>query len=265
MFFILSKILGFVVLPSNIVAALVAVGALLLLTRFRRAGSRVLTLGLIVLLLLGYAPLANVLLLPLSDRFPAWQSDGRAPDGIIVLGGAIDSEATAARGSLEIDSSAERIVAMLRLARQYPAARIVFSGGSGNLVQDSVSEAPIVGRLLDEFGVARERIVLEGASRTTSENAIFTRRLVQPKPGERWLLVTSSFHMPRSVGAFRHAGFDVEAYPVDWRTRGWMDATTPFNKLSAGLARTDVAVHEWTGLLVYWMTGRSSALFPAPR
>ena len=265
MFFAASKVIGFFALPSNIVAALLAVGLVLLLTRFRRAGVRILAFGAVVLLLLGYSPLANVLLLPLSERFPAWTADGRAPDGIIVLGGAIDAETTTARGSLEIDSSAERIVAMLRLARQYPAARIVFSGGSGNLVDTPVAEAPIVGRLLEEFGVARERIVLEGESRTTTENAVFTHRLVQPKPGERWLLVTSSFHMPRSIGAFRRAGFDAEAHPVDWRTSGWTDATTPFNKLSAGLARTDVAVHEWVGLFAYWMTGRSSELFPKPR
>jgi len=107
--------------------------------------------------------------------------------------------------------------------------------------------------------------VLEGDSRTTAENAIFTQRLVQPKPGELWLLVTSAFHMPRSIGAFRKAGFDVEAYPVDWRTRGWADAMTTFDKLSAGLARSDVAAHEWTGLIAYWLAGRSSELFPKPR
>jgi len=265
MFFVVSKIAGFFALPSNIVAALCVLGPGLLATRFRRAGVRVLLLGIAALLVLGYSPLGNVLLLPLSERFPAWQSNGRIPDGIIVLGGAIDSEITEVRHSLEMDSSAERIVAMLQLARQFPAAKIVFTGGSGNLIQDSASEAPIVGRLLESFGVARDRIVLEGDSRTTAENAIFTRRLVQPKQGEVWLLVTSSFHMPRSIGAFRKAGFDVEAYPVDWRTRGWVDALTPFNKLSAGLARCDVAVHEWTGLVGYWLTGRSSELFPKPR
>jgi uncharacterized SAM-binding protein YcdF (DUF218 family) len=77
-------------------------------------------------------------------------------------------------------------------------------------------------------------------------------------------LVTSAFHMPRSIGAFRHAGFEVEAYPVDWRSRGWIDAASPFDQLSHGLARTDVAVHEWSGLIAYRLTGRSSALFPAP-
>jgi uncharacterized SAM-binding protein YcdF (DUF218 family) len=265
MFFIASKIAGFFALPSNIVAGFCTLGCLLLVTRFRAAGSRILLTGIGALLVLGYSPLANVMLLPLSERFPAWHSAGRTPDGIIVLGGAIDSEITVVRNSLEMDSSAERIVAMLELARQYPQARIVFTGGSGNLIQESASEAPIVGRLLESFGVAHDRVVLEGESRTTAENAIFTRRLVQPKPGELWLLVTSSFHMPRSIGAFRKAGFDVEAYPVDWRTRGWIDAATPFNKLSAGLARSDVAVHEWTGLIAYWLTGRSSEFFPKPR
>ena len=71
--------------------------------------------------------------------------------------------------------------------------------------------------------------------------------------------------MPRSVGAFRQAGFEVEAFPVDWRTGGWSDAAQPFDRLSSGLSRADVALREWTGLLTYWLAGRSSALFPAPR
>lgn len=265
MFFSFSKILGFFVVPSNAVAMLCALGAALLLTRFRKFGSRVFALGIILLLICGYSSLGNLLLLPLSERFPAWSSAGRAPDGIIILGGSIDPERSQARGSLEMDASAERIVTMLQLARRYPQARIVFSGGSANLIQEPVSEAPIAGDLLQDFGTPASRIVLESDSRTTAENAEFTRKLVSPKPGERWLLVTSAFHMPRSIGAFRKAGFDIEAYPVDWRTRGWSDALMPFTTLSAGLARTDVAIHEWIGLIAYWATGRSSELFPGPR
>ena len=70
--------------------------------------------------------------------------------------------------------------------------------------------------------------------------------------------------MPRAIGVFRKAGFPVEPYPVDWRTSGAEDALRPFATLSDGLQRTDTAVHEWVGLLVYWLTGRSSELFPAP-
>jgi uncharacterized SAM-binding protein YcdF (DUF218 family) len=264
MFFALSKILGFFTVPSNAIAAICLLGTGLAVTRWPRTGRRTLAVGIMLLLLFGYSPASNVLLLALSERFPPWQFDGREPDGIIVLGGAIDSEVAAARHSLQADQAAERIIAMLELARRFPSARIVFSGGSGNLIENSVPEAPIAGRLLERFGIARERVVLESASRTTDENAAMVRQLVSPKPGERWLLLTSAFHMPRSVGAFRRAGFAVEAYPVDWRTRGWVDAVMPFDKLSAGLARADVAVHEWIGLIAYRLTGRSSALFPSP-
>jgi uncharacterized SAM-binding protein YcdF (DUF218 family) len=265
MFFVLSKILGFFAVPSNALATVCAIGLLLLLTRWRRGGLRLLAAGAALLLVSGYSPLGNLLLLPLSERFPAWQAEGPAPDGIVVLGGAIDSELTDARGMLEVDASAERVVAMLQLARRYPTARIVYSGGSASLLRRPVAEGPIAGRLLEEFGTSRERIVIEDRSRTTAENAAFTRALVTPKPGERWLLVTSAFHMPRSIGAFRKVGFDVEAYPVDWRTAGAGDALLPFGKLSWGLSRIDVAVHEWVGLIGYWATGRSSELFPGPR
>jgi uncharacterized SAM-binding protein YcdF (DUF218 family) len=264
MFFLFSKVLGFFTVPSNAVAVICALGVALLLMRRPRAGRSSLALGIGLLLLFGYSPAGNVLLLSLSDRFPAWQFDGHDPDGIIVLGGAIDSDASAARDALELDAAAERIVAMLELARRFPNARIVFSGGSGNLIDNSVPEAPIAGQLLDRFGIAPARVVLEDQSRTTYENAALVRRLVEPKPGERWLLVTSAFHMPRSIGTFRTAGFDVEAYPVDWRTRGWRDAAMPFDRLSAGLDRTDVAIHEWIGLIAYRLSGRSSTLFPAP-
>lgn len=263
MFFLLSKILGFVTLPSNGIALICALGMVLLYTSWRRAGRRLLACGVVLLMVCGFSPLGNVLLLSLSERFPAWQFDGREPDGVIVLGGAIDSEVSAARNAVEMDASAERVMAMLELARRFPRARIVFTGGSGNLVETSVPEAPFAGRLLEEFGVDRQRIVLESDSRTTDENAVFTRKLVVPKPGERWLLVTSAFHMPRSIAVFRAAGFEVEAYPVDFRTRGWSDAAMPFDKVVLGLARTDAAIHEWIGLFSYRLSGRSSELFPS--
>jgi uncharacterized SAM-binding protein YcdF (DUF218 family) len=265
MFFLLSKILGFVAFPSNAIALVCGLGLCLLILKHRRAGASLLTVGIISLLVFGYSPAGNVLLLTLSDRFPAWQYDGREPDGIIVLGGAIDAEISAARGAVETNGSAERVIAVLELARRFPKARIVYSSGTGNLIADSVAEAPIAGRLLETFGISPERIVLESNSRTTDENARFTRKLVSPKPSERWLLVTSAHHMPRSIGVFRKAGFDVEPYPVDWRTRGWIDAWTPYDRLTTGLADTDTAVHEWVGLLVYWLAGRSDTLFPAPR
>ncbi|WP_047309183.1 YdcF family protein [Rhodopseudomonas palustris] len=264
MFFLLSKILGFFIHPSNTIAMICVAGLVLLLTRWRRAGRALLIGGVVLLLIAGYSPLGNVLLLSLSERYPPWHDASRAPDGIIVLGGAINSEVSAARNTVELDASAERVLATLDLARRYPQARIVYSGGSGNLIQRSAAEAPLAGELLERFGLAAGRVVLEDQSRTTAENAANTRALVSPKPGELWLLVTSSFHMPRSIMAFQAAGFDVVAYPVDWRTRGREDVALPFATLAAGLARTDVAAHEWAGLLAYRLGGKIPSLLPSP-
>jgi uncharacterized SAM-binding protein YcdF (DUF218 family) len=117
--------------------------------------------------------------------------------------------------------------------------------------------------LLDSFGVPRARVLLENRSRNTYENAVFTRDLVKPKPGERWLLVTSAAHMPRSVGCFRRAGFPVEAYPVDWHSAP--DFTFSLNRRIAGaLGLFDFGVHEWAGLVIYWLRGRTSEFFPSP-
>jgi len=168
------------------------------------------------------------------------------------------------RDEVALNEAAERMTAMAELARRYPQARIVFSGGSGRLILDGVSEASLAARLFESFGIAKERITLEDKSRDTLENARFTRELVQPKPGERWLLVTSAHHMPRSIALFRAEGFPVEAYPVDYRTRGAIDLLRFFSTVGDGLRRTDTAAREWVGLLVYWLTGRTAELFPRP-
>jgi uncharacterized SAM-binding protein YcdF (DUF218 family) len=150
------------------------------------------------------------------------------------------------------------------LVRQYPQARIIYSGGDARLVIKGGNEAQYAADLFDSLGIPRSRIIAESKSRNTVENARLSKALAQPKPGERWLLVTSAYHMPRAIGAFRAAGFSVEAYPVDWRTRGPIDLVMPMESVTAGLRRTDTAVHEWVGLFAYWLTGRSSALFPGP-
>jgi len=264
MFFVLSKVLGFFALPSNIAATLATLGIVLLFTRFNRAGRRIAALGVALLLLAGLSPLGNALMLPLEDRFPAWDPTHGPPTGMVVLGGAIGPEVAAARGEPDLNEAAERITATAELARKYPAARIIYSGGNARLVLTGAIEADYAVGLLESLGVPRARIETEGKSRNTIENAQFSKELAAPKPGERWLLVTSAFHMPRAIGVFRHVGFAVEAYPVDWRTRGAIDLAIPFDSLAAGLRRTDTAMREWAGLVAYWASGRSTVLFPGP-
>lgn len=264
MFFVLSKTIGFFALPSNFLVSVGLVGALLLLTRFARAGRRLLVFSVLLLAIIGWSPLGNALILTLEQRFPAWAPARGAPDGIVVIGGALTPRVSAGRGDPVLNEAAERITAVVDLARRYPAARIVFSGGSGSLVFAEPPEAEIARDLLQRLGVARERIAIDTRSRNTDDDARYSMERAAPKPGERWLLVTSAYHMPRAIGAFRRIGFAVEAYPVDWRTHSTADVMHPFVTIGDGLRRTDTAFREWVGLLAYWVTGRSSELVPAP-
>jgi uncharacterized SAM-binding protein YcdF (DUF218 family) len=264
MFFILSKVLGVFASLSNLAIALGLLGVLLLGTRLARVGRLLTVASLIGLAVIGLSPLGNLLIIPLEQRFPPWDDTRGPPDGIVVLGGAIIPDVSAARGEVALNEAAERVTAAIALARRYPAARIIYSGGSAALISREGSEAASAVRLFDSLGIPQARIIAEGQSRNTVENAVFSMLLAMPQPGERWLLVTSGYHMPRAMGVFRRAGFPVEAYPVDWRTRGPQDMARPFASLGSGLQRSDTAAREWVGLLVYWLTGRSAALFPGP-
>jgi len=264
MFFVLAKVLGFFTLPSNILISLGLIGIALMATRHARAGRGLGATALVLIAIFGLSPLGNALILPLEGRFPPWDASRGAPTGIISLGGAFDTVVSSARGEVALNEAAERLTAVAELARRFPGARVVFSGGSGHIIDDGVTEASLAARLFESFGIAKQRMLLEDKSRDTAENARFTKELLQPKPGERWLLVTSAHHMPRSVGVFRAAGFPVEAYPVDYRTRGAADLFWPFSSIGDGLRRTDTAAREWVGLLTYRLTGRTKELFPAP-
>jgi uncharacterized SAM-binding protein YcdF (DUF218 family) len=263
MFFILSKTVAFLFFPSNALIILGLVGLVLAVTRWRRTGIGIIATSTILLAATGFLPIGNALTHVLEARFPPWHEARGAPDGIIVLGGAISPRLSRAHGEPIVDGDAGRITALVKLARAYPKARIVYSGGDPSLLSSEVPEADFIYPLLDAFGISHDRVLLETRSRNTAENAMFTKQLVTPKPTERWLVVTSAQHMPRAMGCFRTAGFQVEAYPVGWRTTQLLDSLGE-RTLSAGLKRLDSAAYEWIGLLAYRVTGKTTALFPAP-
>src|ERR1700738_728040 len=157
MFFILAKILGFFFLPSNVLMALGVIGVVLMAGRFAQGGRRIAATALILLGVAGWSPFGNAIILPLEERFPAWDSSPDAsrgaPAGIISLGGALDTVVSTARGEVALNEAAERMTAIAELARRFPGARIVFSGGSGRLIFDGVSEASLAARLFANFGI----------------------------------------------------------------------------------------------------------------
>jgi uncharacterized SAM-binding protein YcdF (DUF218 family) len=251
-------------LPTNFLIGIGLIGAILLATRWAALGRKLMIASFVLLAICGFSPLGSWAIYPLESRFPPWDASRGAPDGIVVLGGSIDADLSAARGVAVYRGAVDRVITAAALALRYPNARIIYSGGSSNLITDDAKEADYATAVLESLGIPKARLTMERRSRNTRENAEFSRAIAAPKDGERWLLVTSAYHMPRSVGLFRKAGFAVEPYPVDWHTGGRADLLTLSSIAVEGLERTDVAVREWMGLVAYWISGKTSALFPGP-
>lgn len=263
MFFELSKILWFFAQPSNVILIMLALGGALGWSGRERPGLQMCAAGAALYAILGLSPVGHLLLLPLEERFlrPELQPD-YAPKGVIVLGGAVDSLVSGARGQAALNEAAERMTEAVALSRRFPQALIVFTGGSAELIYETEPETEAAKRLFTALGVDPSRVIYESQSRNTYENAQWTRAALGDRADGDWVLVTSAFHMPRAMGLFRAAGFKVRPWPVDYRTRGAQDAWRFFARSSEGLRRADLAAKEWAGLLVYWLSGRTDALFP---
>ncbi len=254
--FYLSKIVWGIFQPSTLIAIILVAG-LFLAARGKHSGLPLLFCGVALYLIAGFSPLANWLLLPLEDRARIGMDepvDGAA--GIIVLGGATAGAQNFGDRRVILNEAADRMIEAVHLAQQYPALPVIFSGGNGDLFASSEDEpeAELARRFFEDFKITPPRLRLEGRSRNTLENAVFTARLLQPQSDQRWVLVTSAFHMPRARALFEAQGFRVIPRAGDFRTSG-QDLWQVFGRPSDGLRRLDMAAKEWVGLLVSWLRG----------
>ncbi|MGR9046851.1 MAG: YdcF family protein [Gammaproteobacteria bacterium] len=260
-FFWASKLIWTVIAPDSMVLILLTIVCLLLGSGNRKLGQNILLALVMGLWLVTVFPVANWLLRPLETRFATNPTLPATLDGIIVLGGAESTEASQAWQQVELKAYAERALMFMQLARRYPEARLLFTGGSGSMRMQDSQEADIAKQLFQQQGVDVSRIAFERNSRNTYENALFGKRLVNPGQGEKWLLITSASHMPRAVGVFCQADWQVIPYPVDH----W---TIPDRIFSADLSfaveleKLTLAVREWVGLAAYYMTGKTGEIVP---
>ncbi|MFC1673271.1 YdcF family protein [Pseudomonadota bacterium] len=247
--------------PSALFAIAAMLAFVMLFNRKRVVAGRRL-LGLALLGLIGFAilPGGAWMLGVLEDRFPVPDDTG-AVAGIIVLGGSVNTLMSEDRGQIILGDGAERLTEFMRLGRAHPDAKLVFSGGIGLLSGEGPTEANITERFFVEQGFDVGRVWFEDASRNTVESAKATYQHIKPQPGERWLLVTSARHMPRAMGLFRHAGWDAQAYPVDYYT----STSRSGIHWPPKLGYVDTAVYEWGGLITSWLRGRIDGPFPGPR
>ncbi len=263
MFPYLTRIFWLLVQPLSLVMIFLLL-AFLLSFRTKRGWSRAfLGLGGALLFACCFTTLGYQLIAPLEARFARPAEPGRI-DGIVVLGGAMDSEVNTIRGGWELNRSGDRFVETLRLALAHPEAKIVVAAGPAALVVGQEPEAYAAQRFFTAFGIAPERIVLDDKSRNTEENAQFAKSLAGDMTGQTWMLVTSAFHMPRSVGLFRMAEFPVVPWPADYLASGAEGWRIKPDQSTENVAVANIALREWAGLLGYRLAGKIADLVPGP-
>ena len=251
-----AKLLSLITQPLAWVALLLLVAVLL--WRRQKLSRWLVIAALGMLVLIGWQPLPDMLVRDLESQYAEIPpgTDLRRFTGVIVLGGALEPAfQTTPHSQPVLNDAAERMTAVLPLLLRNPELTIMFTGGEGRLLEDGATEAKRAQIFFDSQGIAADKVLYESASRNTYENAVLTAQMAGVDTAKPWLLLTSAWHMPRAMATFAKAGWNVTAYPVDFRTGD----PTPWTEYSLvrGAQRWQLALHELLGLLMYRLAGRA--------
>lgn len=264
--FTFSKLFWLVAQPSKLFWILGGLSILSLClplaNRIHRLAKIILASLFIVLTLIVFFPVGDWLASPLEQRFSQPGVLPETIDGIIVLGGTFDTALTARHDQVSINGAIERVTEALHLHKQYPEAKMLYTGGSGFIKQGELGGADIAKRFFDEIGIDSTNFIFEADSRNTFENAEFSKALVRPTQDETWILITSATHMSRSVGVFNKVGWQVIPYPVDFNST--YPEPYPGIEFGGKLSNIDKITKEYVGLVSYKLLGRSDSFFPKP-
>ncbi|WFS03310.1 YdcF family protein [Rhizobium tumorigenes] len=263
--FVLSKAIWIFCQPFSLALTLCIVCLISVVIGLRQLAICSVLFSILILTVSLFTTCGAVMVQSLEDRFP--RPPGGDPSDVkclIVLGGGFANDVDTFRGGYEMIDAGDRFVEAIRLSHKYPNSRIIVSGGDGFITGGFLGDAVISQRMFSAFGISQSRVLNDATSRTTFENAINTKTLLDANGFSNCLLVTSGFHMPRSVGIFRHLGIEVVPWVVDYRTTGREHLRFDISQPETNASLLAVAMKEWIGMIGYYGVGRTSAIFPAP-
>jgi uncharacterized SAM-binding protein YcdF (DUF218 family) len=260
-FFYSSKLFWILMSPDSLFLILLTTSVILLFTRWQKKGIKLLLLLTFLAWLLALMPVGEWFFYPLEKQFSSNPLLPERIDGIIVLGGSVNPSLSQYWQQLETYSNHERLSQFILLAKKYPHARLLFTGGNSSLHQGEPTEADQVKDFFIHSGIQEKRLLLENKARNTYENAVFSKQLARPLSDENWVLITSAYHMPRAIGVFCKQGWPTIPFPVDHASQP-DKLFDPDFKLSDHISDLVEASHEWVGLLAYYASGKINHLLP---
>lgn len=243
---------------------MIAAGGLLYYFKSCKWAKRLALSGLFGIFFLATVPVGLWMFTFLENRFPKPEVIPEDAVGVILLGGPFELQMMEKRHETVFNLTAGRIFEFIEFTKKYPHLKRVFSGGGRKLpIIDGKlqGEADLIKVLFDRMGYDTQEMIFEGTSRDTIENAWKTKDIIQPKADEKWVLMTSAYHMPRSVGLFKKAGWNVIPYPVDYHALATYEPWF-FWGLRDGLMTFYYAAKEFLAMFHNYIFGRSDTLLP---
>ena len=251
--FLLKKITGLLLSPLTVCITLLVSGLFLLLfTRRQKTGKFVVSVGVALLLFMSYDTLPDRALGTLEHKYPPLKETGPISDvkWIVVLGGGHTTDPNLPVASRLSGESLSRLVEGVAILKRLPQSRMILSGGN---IFDHVPESKNMAELAIILGIGKNDIIEEPAGIDTEDQAILIKKIVEK---DRFILVTSAFHMPRSMALFQKQGMHPIPAPAGHRikNKGMIDPFMFFPD-SRGIEKMEFAVHEYFGLLWAKLTG----------
>ncbi|WP_180898070.1 YdcF family protein [Martelella soudanensis] len=247
--FVVSKLFWMICQPLALAFLTMLVALVCLVFSRSDAAAAFAALAVVTLGIACFTNIGTMLMAGLENRFarPALETP---PALAIVLGGGISTDISARRGTYVFSRAADRYIEALRLARLYPQMKILVTGGDNALSGNINGEAAPAARFFADHGIAGERLIYEPRARNTAENASLTAALLEKHDlgDARCLLITSAYHMPRSVEQFRRQRMEVTPWPADYRTDGNVRFAFSHDKPMVNAAMLSTALREWAGL-----------------
>ena len=257
--FYLSKVLWFLFNPINLIILFILIGFLLNLLNYIKISKYIYIFSFILFFITSVLPSGSYLNFLLEKNFHNMQYNFKNIDGILILSGATNPYLTNIHNQINLNSSAERLVESVILMKKFPKAKIVFSGGSGtiNINHSKFTHSYVANKFFVNMGINANRIIYEKKSRNTFENILFSKNIINPKNNEKWILITSAFHLKRSLAIAKKLKWNLIPYPVDFNKdkKFNLKFSSFFNFLS-NISEFNKSMHEWIGIFAYKLMGR---------
>ena len=251
-FFFFSKILTVFLFPLPLVILL----SILFFFKIRGLRNKLLAFfPILVLWISSSFPVCQYLIRTLEDPFPPIEIKSVPRSDIIVIPCGMINNLTRFGNRIELMNSVERLTDSILLFKEKKAPWILTTGGSGILFYQQNPEAELAKKFLVQMGIPGEKILTEIESRNTAENVIKTATILREKKMRTVILVTSAFHMKRTLALFKNQGFEVTAFPTDYRALQNIISWEAIVPSVGALDTTTIALKEWIGIIIYRLNG----------